>query len=405
MPFRTALSGLNAASSELNVTANNVANANTTGFKGSRAEFSDVFNTGALDFRSNVVGNGVKLANISQQFSQGNVQFTNNNLDLAISGEGFFTLRDTNGFFYSRNGTFSVDRDGNVVNSGNLRLQVYPALPIGGFNTGILQDLQLQTTQSAPSATTSGAVSLNLPANAAAPAVAPFDPLDPQTYNHTTSTAVYDSLGNVYNATFYFVRTGVANQWQTAVTVDGTQVGGLQNLQFSSTGTQTVPAGGNMTFGPFNPTNGANPISIDFDFTNTTQFGGQFGVNSITQDGFTSGRLTSIDIDDSGIVFSRFTNGRATQLGQLALSNFPNPQGLRQMGDTSWAETFTSGDVIRGEPGSASFGLIQSGALEGSNVDLTNELVSMITAQRNFQANAQMISTADQVTQTIINIR
>ena len=128
-------------------------------------------------------------------------------------------------------------------------------------------------------------------------------------------------------------------------------------------------------------------------------------MNSITQDGFTSGRLTSIDIDDTGIVFSRFTNGRATQLGQLALSNFPNPQGLRQMGDTTWGETFASGDVIRGEPGSASFGLIQSGALEGSNVDLTNELVNMITAQRNFQANAQMIQTADQVTQTIINIR
>ncbi len=405
MPFRTALSGLNAASSELNVTANNVANANTTGFKSSRAEFSDVFNTGALDFRSNVVGNGVKLANIQQQFSQGNVQFTNNNLDLAISGEGFFTLRDSNGFFYSRNGTFSVDRDGNVVNSSNLRLQVYPALPIGGFNTGVLQDLQLQTTQSAPSATTSGTVSLNLPANAAPPTGGAFDPLDPTTYNHTTSTAVYDSLGNVYNATFYFIRTGTANQWQTAVTVDGTQVGGLQNLQFSSTGTQTVPAGGTLTYGPFNPTNGANPINIDFDFTDSTQFGGQFGVNGITQDGFTSGRLTSIDIDDTGIVFSRYTNGRATQLGQLALSNFPNPQGLRQMGDTTWAETFGSGDVIRGEPGSASFGLIQSGALEGSNVDLTNELVSMITAQRNFQANAQMISTADQVTQTIINIR
>jgi len=403
--FRTALSGLNAASSELGVTANNVANSNTTGFKSSRAEFTDVFNTGALDFRNNVVGNGVKLANISQQFAQGSVQFTNNNLDLAISGEGFFTLSDPSGFVYSRNGTFSVDRDGLVVNAQQQRLQVYPALPIGGFNTGTLTDLQLQTTQSPPSATTTGEVSLNLPANASAPTVAPFDPLDPQTYNHTTSTAVYDSLGNVYNATFYFVRTATANQWQTAVTIDGTQVGGLQNLQFSPTGAQTVPAGGNMVFGPFNPTTGANPMTIDFDFAATTQFGTQFGVNAITQDGFTSGRLTSIDIDDSGIVFSRYTNGRATQLGQLALSNFPNPQGLRQMGDTTWAETFGSGDVIRGEPGSASFGLIQSGALEGSNVDLTNELVTMITAQRNFQANAQMISTADQVTQTIINIR
>jgi flagellar hook protein FlgE len=160
-----------------------------------------------------------------------------------------------------------------------------------------------------------------------------------------------------------------------------------------------------VTFPAFTPPGGANPINMTFDFSQSTQFGDVFGVNTLTQDGFSSGRLTGIDIDDSGVVFARFTNGRATQLGQLALSSFPNAQGLRQLGDTTWGETFDAGTVVRGTPGSASFGLIQAGALEESNVDLTKELVNMITAQRNFQANAQMITTADQITQTIINIR
>ncbi len=405
MAFRTALSGLNAAATELNVTANNVANTNTTGFKGSRAQFADVINAGALGVSTNTVGSGVRLAAVQQQFGQGNVEFTNNNLDLAISGEGFFTLADATGFVYSRNGAFNVDREGNVVNAQNQRMQVYPSLAIGGFNTGVLTDLRLQTTQSSPQATGTGDVSVNLPANASTPVVGPFDPTDPQTYNHTTSTAVYDSLGNLFNATFFFTKTANPNEWNVALTVDGSQVGGLNTLQFSSTGALTAPVGGNVTFPAYDPGTGADPINVSFGFANSTQFGSQFGVNSISQDGFTSGRLTSIDIDESGVVFARYTNGRATELGQVALSNFPNTQGLRQLGENTWGESFNSGDVIRGQPGSASFGLIQSGALEGSNVDITNELVTMITAQRNFQANAQMITTEDQVTQTIINIR
>ena len=405
MTFRIALSGLNAASTDLNVTANNIANSNTTGFKSSRAEFADVFATGALDFRSTQVGTGVRLASISQQFTQGNVAFTDSNLDLAITGEGFFTLQDASGFVYTRNGTFSVDREGMVVNSQNQRLQVYPSLATGGFNTGVLTDLRLQTAQSAPNATTSGDVLINLPANAAVPAVTPFNPNDPQTYNHTTSTAVYDSLGNLSTATFFFMKQPAANEWNVAMTIDGTQVGGQFPLNFSATGGLVTPAGGEVTFPSYTPPTGAQPLNITFDFGESTQYGGQFGVSSVTQDGYSTGRLTTIDINDTGVVFARFTNGRAVELGQLALSNFPNPNGLRQLGDTTWAETFSSGNVIRGEAGSASFGLIQSGALEGSNVDLTKELVNMITAQRAFQANAQMITTGDQIQQTILNIR
>lgn len=405
MPFRVALSGLNTASSDLSVTANNVANANTTGFKSSRAEFADVYATGALDFRSTMVGNGVRLASIAQQFGQGNIDFTDNNLDLAVSGEGFFTLRDSTGYVYTRNGTFSVDREGYVVNSQNQKLQVYPAISTGGFNTGALDDLRLQTSSSSPQATTSGEIIVNLPANAPQPPVTPFDPTDPQSYNHTTSTTIYDSLGNASTATFFFVKDAAPNQWNVSMTVDGTPVGGQNPLQFSPTGTLISPANGEVTFPPYLPTTGADPVNLNFDLLQSTQYGGVFGVNALTQDGYSSGRLTTIDINDTGVVFARFTNGRALELGQLSLSNFPNAQGLRQMGDSAWGETFASGNVIRGEAGSASFGLIQSGALEGSNVDLTRELVNMIVAQRQFQANAQMITTADQITQTIINIR
>jgi flagellar hook protein FlgE len=405
MPFRIALSGLNAATSELNVTANNIANANTVGFKGSRAEFADVFAAGALDSGGTAIGNGVRLANVSQQFTQGNIEFTSSGLDLAINGQGFFTLRDGTGFVYTRNGAFSVDRDGFVVNAQNQRLQMYPPVATGGFNTGSLTDLRLQTSQSTPQATTSGEVVVNLPANALVPPTPVFDPNDPQSYSNSTSTAVYDSLGNIHTATFFFLKTANPNEWNVALTVDGNQVGGLQTLQFSTSGLQTVPAGGNVAFPAYDPANGADPITMTFDFSQATQFGGQFAVSALNQDGFSSGRLTSIDISDVGVVFARFTNGRAVEIGQVSLSNFPNPQGLRQLGETNWGETFASGGVIRGSAGSASFGLVQAGALEGSNVDLTQELVGMITAQRNFQANAQMISTADSITQTIINIR
>jgi flagellar hook protein FlgE len=405
MPFRTALSGLNAATADLNVTANNIANSNTAGFKSSRAEFADVFAVGSTDFRTNQVGNGVRLAKVAQQFAQGNISFTDSSLDLAVNGSGFFTLHDASGYAYTRNGSFAVDRDGFVVNNKAQRLQVYPALASGGFNTGTLTDLSLQTTQSPPQATTGGAVGVNLPAGAAVPAVAVFDPTNPLSYNNSTSTAVYDSLGNLYTSTFYFIKTAVPNAWNVAMTVNGTQVGGLFPVTFGPTGQLATPASGDITFPVFTPPGGALPMNMTFNLLDSTQFGDQFAVNTLTQNGFSSGRLTGIDIDDSGVVFARFTNGRATQLGQLALSNFPNPQGLRQLGDTTWGETFDAGNVVRGTPGSASFGQIQAGALEESNVDLTKELVNMITAQRNFQANAQMITTADQITQTIINIR
>jgi flagellar hook protein FlgE len=411
MSFRIALSGLNAATTDLNVISNNIANSNTTGFKSSEAQFADVFASGALDFRQDQVGNGVRLAAIVQSQAQGNVEFTGNNLDLAITGAGFFTLRDPDGgTVYTRNGALSVDREGYIVNAQNQRLQVYPPLAQGGFNTGVLSDLSLQTSQSAPAVTTSGTLIMNLPASDTPPTVTPFDPADPQTYNQTTSTAVYDTLGNQYTATLYFAKTTTPGVWNSWMTVDGnlvTPVAAPLTLGFSSSGTVTTPANGQLTFPAFTPpaATGASASPITLDLSRATQFGDTFNVQSFLQDGYTTGRLTAIDVGKTGIVSARFTNGRALQLGQLALANFPNPQGLRQLGNTTWAETFNSGAVILGQPGSSSFGLLQAGAVETSNVDLTKELVSLITAQRAFQANAQSITTIDQTTQTILNIR
>ncbi|NNM61595.1 MAG: flagellar hook protein FlgE [Steroidobacteraceae bacterium] len=406
--FSIALSGLTAASSGLDVTANNIANADTVGFKASRAEFADVYASGAVNLNTSVVGEGVRLANTAQQFTQGNITTTSSNLDLAISGDGFFTLKDASGTVYSRNGQFQENSSGNVVSSTGQALQVYPPLVTGGFNTGSLADLNLQTAQSAPLATSTGTVTLNLPANSTPPVVTPFDPTNSQTYNQSTSTTVYDSLGNAYPATFYFAQTATPNQWNVYMTVNGSPLGGTptpaQTISFSSTGAVTSPVGGSLNFPSFTPPGGANPMSLSFNFGGTTQYGSQFGVTAITQNGYATGQLSTVSIDPSGIVSAVYTNGRSTQLGQLALANFPNPQGLKQLGDTNWSETFTSGNVVQGTAASAGFGSIQSGALESSNVDLTAELVNMITAQRAFQANAQIITTANQLSQTVINM-
>jgi flagellar hook protein FlgE len=402
--FSIALSGLTAANSALDITSNNIANANTVGFKDSQGEFADVYASGAVNLNSSTAGEGVRLVTAAQQFTQGNISTTSGALDLAISGNGFFTLNSANGNVYTRNGQFSEDANGNVVSSTGLDLQVYPPLANGGFNTGALSDLNLNTAQSAPVATTTGSVILNLPSNAAVPAQAPFNPTNSNTYTQSTSTTVYDSLGNSYPATFYFSQTATPDQWSVNYTVNGKAVGAAQTINFSGTGALTTPAGGNLTFAGFAPPDGAAPLTTTFNFGQTTQYGTQFGVTSITQNGYTTGQLSTVSIDSTGIVSAVYTNGRSTQLGQLAIANFPNEQGLQQLGDTNWAQTFASGTVVQGTAGSAGFGSIQAGALESSNVDLTTELVNMITEQRAFQANAQVITTADQMSQTVIGI-
>jgi flagellar hook protein FlgE len=402
--FNIALSGLTAASSALDITSNNIANADTTGFKSSQAEFGDVFSSSAVNLNTSSSGEGVQLLSSAQQFTQGDITTTSSPLDMAISGNGFFTLDSPSGYVYTRNGEFTEDQNGNVTTATGQFLQVYPPLANGGFNTGALQNLNLNTAQSAPQATSTGVVTLNLPSNDTAPTAAPFDPTNPDTYSQSTSTTVYDSLGNSYPATFYFTQTTTPGTWDVDMTVNGTQVGAAQTLTFNSAGTLTTPANGNVSFGGYTPADGATAMNMTFNFGDTTQYGTAFGVNSITQNGYTTGQLSTVSVDSTGVVSAVYTNGRSTDLGQLAIANFPNPQGLQQLTDTNWAQTFASGTVVQGTAGSAGFGTVQSSALESSNVDLTTELVNMITEQRAFQANAQVITTADQMSQTVIGI-
>jgi flagellar hook protein FlgE len=424
MAFRIALSGLDAASTDLEVTGHNIANASTVGFKESRAEFADIYANSINDVSSSVPGRGVRVTRVAQQFGQGSTEFTSNNLDLAINGEGFYVMQDSDGAFsYTRAGAFSVDRDGYVVNQTGAHLQVFPRIGTTGslFNTGATADLNLPVVSGTPQSTTSVNTTLNLSASETVPTVlldpsAPgftFPP-DPQSYNHSTATTIYDSLGTAHTATMFYSKVA-DNQWNAFTFVDGNNVtvGGntFADVQFDTAGalltsTGDVDALGNITLDTFNPGGGAADITaLTFDYSATTQFGSEFAVNELTQDGFTSGRLSGVEVDASGVVFARFTNGQSEALGKVALARFNNVQGLRQVGDTSWAESFTSGDVQLGEAGTSSYGVIQSGALENSNVDLATQLVNLITAQRNFQANAQVITTADAITQSVINIR
>jgi flagellar hook protein FlgE len=406
MSFRIALSGLNASSADLDVISNNIANVSTTGFKESRSEFADIFSSASLGAVSTAIGSGVNVSKVDQQFSQGNISFTDNGLDLAISGQGFFRLSDNGSTVYSRAGSFGIDRDGYVVNAKSQRLTAFLADNNGNI-TGALGDLQLNTADIAPRASSSIDVGVNLPATATPPVTA-FNVNDPSTYNNSTSLTLYDSQGSSHLGTLYFVNTG-PNAWDTHLFVDGTEAtpAASGGLTFNTNGSLSTPAGGQVSYDAL-AIPGATDMTLTLDYastTPTTQFGSNFGVNALSQDGYASGQLSGVDISSTGVIQARFTNGQSKTLGQVALANFPNPQGLRQLGDTSWAESFDSGAALVGQPGSASLGQIQSGALEGSNVDLTEQLVAMITAQRDFQANSQVIKTEDAITQTIINIR
>jgi flagellar hook protein FlgE len=406
MSFRISLCGMNAASADLNITSNNIANANTSGFKQSRAEFADVFAVSAYGLASNAVGAGARLQRVAQQFGQGNVDFTGKSLDMALSGQGFFTLSGNGAMSYSRAGNFGADREGYVVNPAGQRLQVFlPNADGNGFDTGRMGDLRLATGDSPPLATGEVEVGLNLPGNATAPTLTPFDANDPSTYNHTTSLTVYDSLGAPHSQSMYFVKTANPNEWQLHTQIDGNDVGAAQTLQYSATGALTSPATGNIALPAYTPPGGAAPMAVSLQLGTSTQYGNAFGVSALVQDGHATGRLSTIEVSPEGVVNARYSNGESIALGQVALTNFANPQGLQPVGDNGWAETYASGDARRGAAGTSEFGLVQGGALEASNVDLTEQLVNMITAQRNFQANAQMIQTQDQITQTVINLR
>jgi len=406
MGFNTSLSGMKAAGADLNVTSNNIANVNTTGFKESRAEFAEVFSSTGYGLLRNSIGAGVRLSNVAQQFSQGNISQTGRYLDLAIDQQGFFTVNNNGTLVYTRAGNFQRDANGFVTTPEGYRLQVFPPRNDGnGFNTGQLIDLQLLTTDSPPRPTSQVDIGVTLPGNAAAPTATPFDPADGNSYNETTAVTVYDSLGVAHTQALYYVKTANPNEWQLHVYVDGTSMGPPSTVQFDNNGTLQAPANGQITLAPYTPTTGAGVLNMTLNITGTTQYGEQFANRTQHQDGFASGKLNEFSVSPEGVIYARYSNGVDIALGQVALSNFTNPQGLMPLGGNCWTQSYASGEARLGAPGSSDFGEVASGALEASTVDLTEQLVNMILAQRNFQANSQMLSTQDQITQTVINIR
>jgi flagellar hook protein FlgE len=545
MSFNIALSGIRAASQDLEVTGNNIANSSTNGFKESRTEFGDVYTASIGNSGTLSAGSGVRVQNIAQQFREGNISFTDNLLDLAISGTGFFVTSTGGEQGFTRSGTFGVDEEGFVVNNSNGRLQGFGADANGNLNN-LISDIEVSSANLQPQTTVQVSTEINLDSREAPPqtafiipaaraaaagdldnnatsvivtnpqgvattlvlsaatgggddassmstvlnnalgiesqvnaagdveiildggfsltdnpdiAGAPvldvstttalgigFNPLDSATFNHTTPTVIFDSLGNSHVLQQYFIKQPYdpsnaaaqpANAWQVVSLVDGQNVGAptdstdpiatataaVQNIFFSPNGTFDDVASDAINISNWTPLNasggaigalgplaagapiGTESSNFNISLTGSSQVAGDFEVRAGSQDGTATGRLAGLTINDEGVLVARYTNGQNRDLAQIALADFANAQGLSQTGSTSWVETSDSGVPLIGPPGTASLGFIESGALEDSNVNLSEQLVNLIIAQRNFQANSKTIETADSVTQTILNIR
>ncbi|SPE19393.1 flagellar hook protein [Burkholderiales bacterium] len=406
MGFAQALSGLNAASQNLDNIGNNIANASTIGFKEVSMEFADVYATSLWGSTANQIGIGVQVAAVTPQFTQGNITTTGNPLDIAINGNGFFQIQNQGITTYSRDGEFSLNANGEIVNSAGLPLLGYPA-NAGTITSAPPAPMSLSQAPVPPSATTTAGISLNLNSSDATIAV-PFNMADPTTYNSSTSMTVYDSLGDAHTLSMYFAKTA-ADTWNVYASVDGTVYNGgaaLETLTFNSSGQLSTGVSATQALA-FNVTTGAAPmnVALTLPYASTSQYGSAFAVSSNTQNGYATGQLSGFSIGTNGTISGQYTNGQTLALGQIALANFANPQGLLALGGNQFAQSQASGAPIVGAPGSGSLGSVQSGALESSTVNITTELVNMITAQRAYQANAETVKTEDQVQQTLMNLR
>ena len=390
MSFSIATSGLNAVTEQLNAISNNIANSGTVGFKSGRAEFS------ALYAESQPLGVGVSA--VTQSITKGgSISSTGTALDLAINGNGFFMVRDSAGTTaYTRAGYFGTDSSGNLVNNLGMYLQGYPVDANGTLQVGTISNLTISSGSIPAKATESIDFTANLDARAEVPTTSPFDPKDNTSYNNSYTTQVYDSLGREHTLNQYFVKTG-ENEWEVHYYMDDKPVtsGGVdqvQKLTFNSQGILTNPSGSVPLTADIA---GAESITIDMSYNGTSQYGSDFSVSKNKGDGYASGERTGQAIDEDGSVYATFSNGERLLQGQLVLANFTNPNGLQSQDGTTWAQTASSGAPLTGTPGSGLLGSIVSGALESSNVDLTSELVGLMTAQRNYQANTKVISTND----------
>ncbi|MFJ1570529.1 flagellar hook protein FlgE [Pseudomonas sp. NPDC088322] len=447
MSFNIGLSGLYAANKQLDVTGNNIANVNTNGFKSSRTEFADVYaGANRLGVGKNQIGNGVRLAAVSQQFSQGDVNNTGNVLDMGIQGRGFFVLSDNGTQVYTRAGAFQNNKDNFVVTSDGLRLQGYAADSNGKIQKGILTDLKIDTSSLAPKATTlidqginlnSSATSIPLPATPPGAGDIVFDPADETSYTKSFPTKVFDSQGNEHTMEQFYRKTG-KNEWTMYTLVDGrnpmdptstaplvgtvsfNEDGSVASMTADQTGLPTgaewsvtnnvfsmkgwIPAekDGAGNWGP----NGSagNPDGMRLSMNSTTSYNTETARMSQSQDGYATGVLSSLSIDSTGVMFASFSNQQSRAIGQVALASFANEQGLQQIGGTRWTETFASGIPGVDAPKTGTLGGVESNSLEASNVNLTQELVELIKAQSNYQANAKTISTESTIMQTTIQM-
>ncbi|WP_422085450.1 flagellar hook protein FlgE [Variovorax sp.] len=406
MSFSQGISGLGVAAANLDVIGNNIANSGTVGYKSAAATFQDVY-------AGSRVGLGASVSGVVQNFTQGVTQSSSRPLDVAIlNGDGFFRLSSATGeVMYSRNGQFTRDKDGYIVNASGLRLTGYGVNASGGINGGTPSAIQIPTASMTPKATGNVNAEFNLDARLVTPTKTPFNPADSATFNYSNAVGpVYDSLGNPHDLSVYFVKSATpANTWNVYGTADGAPLNAgaaLTTLTFDANGVMTAPAGGKLSTGAITFTNGAAPLTASIDLSGTSQFGAANGMSKLSQDGYRSGELTSFSINPDGTITGKFSNEQTKLLGQVVLSSFANPNGLEPKGNNVWAETLASGNALTGTPGEGTkLGSLQSGALESSNVDLTSELVNLIVAQRNYQANAQTVKTQDQVMQTLMNIR
>ncbi|WP_427979859.1 flagellar hook protein FlgE [Agarivorans sp.] len=445
MSFNIALSGINASQKDLDVTANNIANVNTIGFKESRAEFADVYATSIFSNARTAVGNGVKTVDVAQQFHQGSLNFTQNALDMAISGEGFFvTASDltTQTREFTRAGAFKLNADNFIVNSQGQYLQGYTVNNSGtpsAVSMAATNAIQISAEVGNPTMTGKVDMSFNLPSSGSTHDIGDFDPTDSNTYTSATSVTVYDSQGGSHVAETFFIKDDTtANTWHKLIYIDGKPVdvaGGTAHTPNAGNANPSIPRSATLTFdnsgalasttpliietvalgtappngpgGVWDPVTGSvDPTqTITFNLNGPTQYNSAFEVSSLSQDGSTVGKLTGIDIGPDGLVVASYSNGQTDNIAKVAIAKFANNQGLSQIGDTSWQQTQLSGEAIAGEANSGTFGKINSASLEQANVNLTEQLVNLISAQRNFQANSRALEVNSTLQQTIIQIR
>ncbi len=452
MSFNIALSGIAASQKDLNTTANNIANVGTVGFKESRAEFADVYANSIFSNAGTAVGGGVTTTQVAQQFHQGSLQFTSNALDMAISGGGFFITSAGSGnqdYAYTRAGAFKIDSNNYLTDAAGNFLQTFPVDKDGNSTSVSLSttsSVQIPDTAGSPQKTEQVGLQMNLNAGEPTKVLADFDPDDPDTFNNSTSLTFYDSLGEPHVLTTYFIRpenaaytggsnwvsfqavdgipvnmSGAAGSYQTDTNGDGTpdatgtaDVGGWTGavLSYNDTGTYTGSDPAVITTEELG-INGAGALgagadgtqALTINFNAPTQYASPFEVTALTQDGTTVGRLTNVEVGTDGLITASYSNGATVPLARVALARFANEQGLTQVGNTSWKESLASGQALAGEAASGTFGDIRSSALEQSNVDLTTELVDLISAQRNFQANSRTLEVNNTLQQTILQIR